>query len=67
MFLHHLRHEATHGFRRLILHLPGGVGIGAERKTCVVVPQHTGNRLDVYTVLKRKGGESVPKFVEARV
>ena len=28
--LHHLCHEAAHGFRSLILHLPGGVGVGAE-------------------------------------
>ena len=31
IILHDLRHEAAHGFRRLILHLPGGVGVGAER------------------------------------
>ena len=25
-----LSHEAAHGLRRLILHLPGGVGVGVE-------------------------------------
>ena len=28
--LHDLCHEAAHGFRRLILHLPCGAGVGAE-------------------------------------
>ena len=32
--LHHLRHEAAYGFRRLILHLAGGVGVGAEGGAC---------------------------------
>ena len=27
LLLHHLGHEAAHGFRRLILHLSGGVGV----------------------------------------
>ena len=31
--LHDLRHEAAHGFRRLIQHLSGGVRIGAEGAT----------------------------------
>ena len=56
---HHLSHEAAHGFRRLILHLTGGVGVGAEGEACVVVAQHTGHRLDVHTVLKCKRGEGV--------
>ena len=33
LLLHHLGHEAAHGFRRLILHLPSGVRIGAEGAT----------------------------------
>ena len=33
VLLHHLRHETAHGFRRLILHLPGGVGVGARGTT----------------------------------
>ena len=28
--LHDLRHKAAHSFRRLILHLPGGVGVGVQ-------------------------------------
>ena len=30
LLLHDLRHEATHGFRRLVLYLPSDVGVGAE-------------------------------------
>ena len=60
LLLHHLCHEAAHGFRCLILHLPGGVGVGAEGETCVVVSQHTGDRLDVHSVLESQRGEGVP-------
>ena len=58
--LHHLGHEISHSFRRLILHLAGGVGVGAEREPCVIVPQHTGDRLDVHAILQGQGGEGVP-------
>ena len=64
---HDLRHEAAHGFRCLILHLPGGVGVGAQGEARIVVAQHTGDGLDVHTVLEGQRGEGVPKFVEARV
>ena len=33
LLLHNLRHKAAHGFRCLILHLPGGVGVGVEGAT----------------------------------
>ena len=39
--LHDLRHEAAHFLRSLLLHLPCGVGVGAEREARVVVPEHT--------------------------
>ena len=58
--LHDLGHEAAHGFRRLILHLPGGVGIGAEGEARIVVTQHTGDRLDIYPVLEGQRGEGMP-------
>ena len=58
--LHHLGHEVSHGFCCLILHLAGGVGVGAQGEARVVVPQHTGNRLDIHAVLQRQGGEGVP-------
>ena len=39
--LSNLRHEAAHFLRGLLLHLPCGVGVGAEREARVVVPEHT--------------------------
>ena len=35
--LHDLRHKIPHGFCSLILHLPGGVGVGAEGESGVIV------------------------------
>ena len=37
---HHLRHEATHFLRGLLLHLPSDVGVGAEGESRVVVTEH---------------------------
>ena len=65
--LHHLAHKISHGFRSLILHLPGGVGVGAEGEPGVVVPQHTGYRFDVHAILQRQGGEGVTQGVEGDV
>ena len=36
------------------------MGVGAQGEARVVVPQHTGNRLDVHSVLQGKRGEGVP-------
>lgn len=58
--LHDLLHEAAHGFRGLVLLLPGGVGVGAECESGIVVPQHGGHRLDVHAVLQGHGGEGMP-------
>ena len=60
LLLHDLGHEAAHGFRSLILHLPGGMGVGAEGEARVVVAQHTGDRLDVHAILQGEGGEGMP-------
>ena len=59
--LHGLRHKAAHFLRGVLLHLPGGVGVGGEREACVVMSQHAGNRLDVDAVLQRQCGEGVSK------
>ena len=45
--------------RRLILHLAGGVGVGAQGEARVVMAQHIGDSLDVYTILRGRGGEGV--------
>lgn len=63
--LHDLGHEASHGFRRLILHLAGSVGVGTQGEPCIVVTQHTGDSLDVHTVLQSQGCESMPKLMQA--
>ena len=55
--LHHLGHKISHSFRCLILHLAGGMGVGAQGEPRVVVTQHTGNRLDIHSVLQSQGGE----------
>lgn len=65
--LSHLRHEVAHGLRCLVLLLSGGVGVGAERESCIVVAQHGGDGFDVYAVLKSQGGEGVPEVVEPEV
>ena len=58
--LYYLAHEISHGFRRLILHLAGGVGVGAQGEARIVMTQHTGNGLDVHAILQGQGGEGVP-------
>ena len=65
MVLHHLGYEAAHGFRRLILHLPGGVGVGAQGESGIVVAQHTGDSLDVHAVLERQGSEGMSQIVKS--
>ena len=37
LLLHDLCHEAAHGFRGLVLHLPSSVRVGAEGKACAIV------------------------------
>lgn len=53
--LPYLRHEVARGLGRLVLLLPGGVGIGTEGESGVVMPQHGGDGLDVCAVLERTG------------
>ena len=59
ILLHDLGHEIPHGFCCLILNLPGGVGIGAEGKSGIVVAQHTADGFDIYAVLEGCCGEGV--------
>ena len=58
--LHNLRHKISHCLRRLILHLPGGVGVGAEGESGVIVTKHTADRFDIHTVLEGQSCEGVP-------
>ena len=57
---HHLRHEAAHSLRGLLLHLPCDVGVGAEREACIEMSEHTRHRFCVYAILKRQGYKCVP-------
>ena len=59
-FSNHLRHEATYGPDGLVLLLTGGVGIGAEGKARVVVPQHGEYRFHIHAVLQGHGRKNVP-------
>ena len=40
------------------------MGVSVEGESSGKVPQHTGHRLDVNSVLQRQRGESVPQIVE---
>ena len=57
---HHLRHEISHLFRRALLHLPRDVGVGAQRKPCIEVAEHTGYRFHIRAVLQRQRRKGVP-------
>ena len=65
--LHHLFHEAAHLLRRLILHLSGSVGVGAQGEPCIVVSQHRGDCLHIHPVLQSYGSEGVPEIMEPDV
>ena len=65
--LHDLRHEISHCLCRSILLLSGGVGVSAQGEARVVVPQHTADCFDVYTILECQGRECVSEVVKADV
>lgn len=52
ILLHDLGHEISHSSCCLILNLSGGVGVGAEGKSGIVVVQHTVDAFHVYAVLE---------------
>ena len=64
---HDLLHEVPHGFRCFVLLLPGGVGVGAESESRVVVAQHAGHRFDIHAVLQRQGCEGVSEVMKSDV
>ena len=59
--------QHCYGLGRLVLLLVGGVSVGAQSESCVVVPQHGGDGLDVHAVLEGQGGEGVTQVVEPKV
>ena len=64
---HYLLHEAPHRFSSLVLHLAGGVGVGAEGEAGIVVAQHGGDGFDIDAILEGCRGERVAEVVEAEV
>ena len=52
LFLHDLCHEIAHLFGGTFLHLSCDMRVGAERKACIKVSEHTGYRFHVYAVLQ---------------
>ena len=67
LFLHDLCHEITHLFGGTFLHLARDVGVGAERKACIKVSEHTGYCLYVHAILQRQGRECVSQVVKSQV
>lgn len=65
--LHYLCHEAAHLRWGIILHLSGGVGIGSEGESGIVVAQHGGHRFDIHTVLESQGCEGMAEVMESDV
>jgi len=62
--LYHLCHSFTHGDRRGVLGLPGGMRVGAEREASIVVTQHGGNGFRIHAVLQHCRGNRVPEFMK---
>ena len=51
--------DIPHRLCRLALSGAGHMGVGIQSKTGGEVPQHTGHRLDVHSILQGQGGESM--------
>ena len=51
LFLHDLCHEIAHLLRCAFLHLPRDVRVGAERKACIKVTEHTRYGFHIHAVL----------------
>ena len=58
-WLHDLGHEVAHSFCSQILDLTGGVGVGAEGESGIVVAQHTADGFHVYAILEGYCGKGV--------
>ena len=51
LILYDLPQDGAHGLGSLVLLLPRGVGVGAQGKPGVVVPQHGGHSFHVHAIL----------------
>ena len=60
LFLHDLCHEIAHLFGGAFLHLPCDVRVGAERKDCIEVTEHTRYGFHVHAILQCQRCECVP-------
>ena len=58
--LSNLCHETAHFLRSLLLHLPSGVGVGAEGESGIIVAEHTTDGFDVHTILQCQRCEGMP-------
>ena len=67
LYLSDLLHEVAHGGSRLVLFLPGSVGVSPQGETSVEVAQHGGHCFHIHTVLQRRGSEGVTEIVESEV
>ena len=63
--LSNLRHETAHFLRSLLLHLPSGVGIGAECESGIIVAEHTADSFDVHAILQCQRCEGMSEIMKA--
>ncbi len=62
-----LCHKVPHLLCGILLHLAGGVGVGSEGESRVIVTQHGGDRFDIDAVLQGHGCESMAQIVESQM
>ena len=63
--LSNLCHETAHFLRSLLLHLPSGVGVGAECESGVIVAEHTADGFDVHAILQCQRCEGMAEIMKA--
>ena len=67
LFLHDLCHEIAHLFGGAFLHLPCDVRVGAERKDCIEVTEHTRYGFHVHAILQCQRCECVSQVMKSQV
>ena len=67
LFLHDLCHEIAHLFGGAFLHLPCDVRVGAERKDCIEVTEHTRYGFHVHAILECQGRECVSQVMKSQM